>query len=170
MLPLLFFLTFGMLEFGLYWQQSHTLNDAARSGARLGATLAREANYSAAVVDRVSEVVENGFTSETAFYLTIYKADPATGEPYVGTVKDCMVDCFRFAWDDNSGTFVDQGAPGWDALDQAACGTTGHNDYMGVYTEGTWSSVTGMFGDDRLIRERSVLRLEPVPLSSTCEP
>lgn len=170
MLPLLFVLTVGMMEFGMYWQQSHTMNEAARSGARIGSTLAREANYATDVVDAVTDVVEDGFWSGTADYLTIYKADPETAEPFSGTVKTCMDDCMRFLWDPATESFLDDGANGWAALDQAACGIEGHNDYIGVYVEGTWSSATGIFGDDRTLTEKSLLRLEPVPLSTTCEP
>ena len=60
--------------------------------------------------------------------------------------------------------------PSWAAADQAACGEANHNDYMGVYVEGEFRSLTGMFGSSRKISESSVIRLEPVPLSNTCEP
>ncbi len=51
----------------------------------------------------------------------------------------------------------------------SACGEEGSTDYIGVWIKGTYDSVTGMIGD-RSVTETTVLRLEPVPLSTTCEP
>jgi Flp pilus assembly protein TadG len=167
--PLVVFLTFGIVEFGSYWNTNHTLNESARAGARLGATNARELGYAddmvAEITDRLGALGASSITG-----LTIYKADPATGEPVTGTVSACTVDCYRYSWDPETRTFSQVGTSEWNALDQSACGTQGHNDYIGVYLEGSWESASGMFGDSRSISETSILRLEPVPLTDLCEP
>ena len=168
MVPLLVFITFGMLEFGLYWQQSHTYNEAARSAARIGATLAREPGYQTTMIDELTGAME-GLPVDSVQRVTIYKADPDTGEPITGDVETCTVDCYRFNWNETSETFSQVSGPEWAPLDQAACGQEGHTDYIGVHVRGTYTSLTGMIGN-RTIREETILRLEPVPLSQTCEP
>ncbi len=170
MAPLLFFLFFGIVEFGLYWQADHTINEASRSGARLGATLARELNYEDDIVAVVERAIGDNIPSGEPQFLTIYRADPATGDPISGTVLDCTTNCYRYTWSTITKDFQPVAGPTWLPSDQAACGEAGHNDYMGVYVQGSAHSVTGLFGDDRTIKESSVIRLEPVPLSSTCEP
>lgn len=166
--PLLVFITIGMLEFGLYWQQSHTYNEAARSAARIGATLAREPDYHQAMIDELSGAMA-GLPVDSVQRVTIYNADPATGDPISGDVDTCSVQCYRFTWNETTETFSQVSGPEWEPLDQAACGREGHTDYLGVHVQGSYTSLTGMIGT-RTIRESTVLRLEPVPLSQTCEP
>jgi len=167
--PMLMFTTFGILEFGIYWQRTHTINESARAGARLGATLARELNYQ----DRVTQEVADSLGSlpETSIEsMTIFKADPSTGDPFSGTVSDCTVDCYRYTWDSTTGAFVDDGAQSWDALSQAACGQPGRHDYLGIYVEANYESAFGLLPGTTKVSETTMLRLEPVPLSGTCEP
>jgi hypothetical protein len=166
--PLLVFTTFGMLEFGLYWQQNHTFNDAARSAARLGATMAREPNYHTEMVGELADVVGT-LSNQAVETITIYKASPVTGDPITGTPDTCTIDCYRFNWNPASKTFVQVVGPEWPPLEMSACGEEGSTDYIGVWIKGTYDSVTGLIGD-RTVTETTVLRLEPVPLSTTCEP
>lgn len=168
MVPLLVFITFGMLEFGLYWQQSHTYNEGARAAARIGATLAREPDYHLDMIAALEGKME-GLPVDSVQRVTIYKADPDTGDPITGDVDTCSVDCYRFTYNETTEIFSLVNGPEWAPLDQAACGGEGHTDYIGVHVQGVYTSLTGMIGD-RTIREETILRLEPVPLSQTCEP
>jgi len=170
MVPLLFFLFFGMLEFGLYWMADHTVNESARAGARLGATLARELNYEDDVVATVENSIRGSVPSGQIENLTIFRADPATGDPISGTVLDCTTDCYRFTWNTSTDAFDPVDGPEWPSGDQAACGVIDHNDYMGVYVQVRYDSVSGIFPASRTVSESSIIRLEPVPLSNICEP
>ena len=168
MVPLLAFITFGLLEYGLYWQQDHTFNEAARSAARIGATLAREPGYQDLIIEELEARIES-LPQDTVENVTIYKADPSTGDPVNGAVESCTVTCYRFTWNAGADQFDPVSGPEWAALDMAACGEEGSTDYIGVWIKGWYESPTGMLG--RLqITESTVLRLEPVPLSQTCEP
>lgn len=167
--PLIVFVTLGIIEFGSFWQRTHSINEAARAGARLAATMARELDYEDHVEDEVTEALAT-LPTDSIKALTIYKADPDTGQPFVGTVSDCTQDCFRYTWDEGSRTFTQLGGQQWNALDQAACGEEGHHDYIGIYVEGEYESLFGLFPTARTVSESTVLRLEPVPLSATCEP
>lgn len=166
--PLLVFTTFGMLEFGLYWQQNHTFNDAARSAARLGATMAREPDYQTQMMSELADVVGT-LPAQAVETVTIYKASAVTGDPITGTPDSCTVDCYRFDWNPATNTFQQVVGPEWAALEMSACGEEGSTDYIGVWIKGTYDSVTGLIGN-RPVTETTVLRLEPVPLSATCEP
>lgn len=166
--PLLVFLTFGILEFGLYWQQSHTFNDAARSAARLGATMAREPDYEMRMIEELTEVVQ-ALPDNSIEEVTFYKASPTTGDPITGTVESCTVDCWRFTWNEATRTFTKVSGPEWPPLEMSACGDEASTDYIGVWIQGWYESLTGMIGR-RQVTETTVLRLEPVPLSVTCEP
>jgi hypothetical protein len=168
-MPLVLLLTFGIVEFGTYWNTGHTVNEAARSGARLGATKARELGYADDMVAVITERL-SGINTDAIQYLTIYKADPVTGDPVTGDVLTCTEDCYRYSWNITEDEFVADGTAEWPALEQSACGTTGHNDYVGVYLEADWTSPSGIFGDSRTVSETSIVRLEPVPLTELCEP
>lgn len=166
--PLLIFATFGALEMGFFWQTDHTLNDAARSAARIGATLAREPDYHLDMVEDL-ELSFVALPRNSIELVTIYKADSDTGDPITGTVDTCTVDCYRFTWNVNTQDFDLVSGPEWAPLDQAACGAEDSTDYIGVWIKGKYDSPTGMIGQ-RQITENTILRLEPVPLSITCEP
>ena len=166
--PLIAFVTFGTLEAGLYWQLDHTLNDAARSGARIGATIAREPNYHLDILEAAEERLATA-PNESIDSITIYKADSSSGDPITGDVETCVTDCWRATWNTSTKSFDIVSGPEWAPLDQAACGGEDSTDYLGVWVEGTYQSATGMLGD-RTVTERTILRLEPVPLSQTCQP
>lgn len=159
-----------MLEFGFYWQHSHTFNDAARASARIGATLAREPAYQDDMIEALKNTV-GSLPQGSVDKVTIYKADSVTGRPASGEDPDtCTIDCYRFTWNDTTKTFDPVvGGPSWPPLQQAACGSEDSTDYIGVWIHGWYRSLTGLVGD-REVSESTVLRLEPVPLSVTCEP
>ena len=60
--------------------------------------------------------------------------------------------------------------PTWNAADQAACGDLDDTDYVGVYVSGHYDFATGLFGASRKLEDVSIMRLEPLPLSSSCSP
>ena len=102
--------------------------------------------------------------------LTIFKADPITGRPVVGDYETCSLSCWRFEWDGPNNTWRPVSGPTWEADDQAACGGLNDTDYIGVYVRGHYDFATGLFGASRQLDDVTIMRLEPLPLSSTCVP
>lgn len=169
-MPLLVVLFFGVLEFGLLFRNSHTINNASRSGARVGSALPRAADYQNAVAEAVAASIRGNLPSGSVERLVIYKADATTGEPVDGTFTSCST-CWKYDWDGPTETWVlaDLIAQ-WPAADQSACGSLADTDYVGVYVEGSYSWATGLFGADKTLTEKTVMRLEPLPSTTVCAP
>ena len=169
-LPLLLLLFFGILEFGLLFRANHSIADASRSGARVASAMPRQDGYQTLTADAVAVALRGEMPSDQIDRLTIYKADPATGGPASGTVTTCTVDCYRFDWDAVNDLWIHDTGSAWPAANQAACGDRDSTDYIGVWVEGRYEFATGFFGADRTLTDKTVMRLEPLPLSSQCEP
>lgn len=169
-LPLLVLLFFGILEFGLLFRSSHSIADATRSGARTAAAMPRTDGYQLLAADAVAAALRGSMPSGDIDRLTIYKADPVTGDPVGGGFETCTVSCWRFEWDSVNDTWREIPGPTWPADQQAACGDLDHTDYLGVYVSGHYDFATGLFGVSRKLTDTTIMRLEPLPLSSACSP
>ncbi len=162
--PLLVVLFFGTLEFGLLFRNNHSISAASRSGARVASALPRDDDYHLAARDAVTAALGR-VPDANIDQLIVFKAN---GNLRDGDPTTCRTsECYKFTWDENSGSWNDpQG--GWSARDQEACGGLNDTDYVGVYVEGHYDWATGLFGSSRKLSETTVMRLEPLPLSSTC--
>jgi TadE-like protein len=154
----------GIVEFGMYFHNSTTASTAVSAGARTAVTQARVDGYQLTVSDSVKAAMRNSSSKPES--LTIFKADPDTGEPAGGMVghdfSSCLADCYRFTW--NTTTKAWDAVPGyeWPGLAQAACGPLGHNDYLGVQLTLRYKSATGLLLENKEITATSMMRLEPV--------
>ena len=158
---LVFMLFFGILEFGLLWRNKNIVDSAARAGAREASVLPKIDGYQDQALDAI--VAELGYLPRgSAEMIVVYKADALTGLPESGTFASCAASCYRWTWDSISDSWVPDGAAAWPAADQETC------DFVGVYVKGTYKWITGFFGSDRTIEERSVRRLEPTPQERDC--
>lgn len=176
-MPLLFVILFGILEWGLVFRASLTLSESTRAGARVAAALPRNPAYSEVAAAAVSGRLANaGVPEDQIRILVIYKADPNTGGLYGGgssdsDIENCSDDCFRYTWDPALDEFVlVAGSPEWTAAEQAACGGDDSTDYIGIYVAADHQYVTGLFGSGIGLSERTVMRLEPLPMTDTCKP
>lgn len=164
-MPLVFLITLAVLEFGLAFATISTTTSASRDGARYATTFFATKPDKLAVSHEIREVVERdlgSLTSATPRWLWIYKATPS-GEPIGG--RECTTDCFRFEWNSSAGGFVyrsDLSNP-WSLVN--ACFSMANTiDEVGVMVEVDHHLLTTAIGRGvRTIRERTVLRLEPLP-------
>lgn len=159
------------MEFGQVFQKSLTMSEATRSGARLGAAQPRQDGYQDDVALAVQETLKNT-AGDSMEYLSVYRAHPDTGDPWHGSdPESCTDDCFRYVWDATNDTWVlDSDSPDWPALEQFACGDTTDTDYLGVYVRGQHRMSTSILPGSISLSERTVMRLEPLPLADTCKP
>jgi hypothetical protein len=160
--PLLIMLFFGTLEFGLLFRNSHSISKASRSGARVASVLSRQDGYHLRAAEAVTAAL-SGVPDASIDQLIVFKATDGLGD---GDPATCS-DCYKFTWNVDDGNWNDP-TGGWPANDQEACGGLNDTDYVGVYVEGHYDWATGLFGSTKTLSETTVMRLEPLPLSSTC--
>jgi hypothetical protein len=168
--PLLVVLFFGILEFGLMFKSSHSISSSTRSGARIASAMPRTDGYQLIAADAVAASLRSSVPSGSIDLLTVFKADPVSGRPVGGGYETCSTSCWRFEWDAPNHQWRPIPGPTWDAADQAACGDLDNTDYIGVYVRGHYDFATGLFGASRQLEDVSVMRLEPLPLSTSCSP
>ena len=169
-IPILVLLVFGIIEFGFAFGKKLNMAESARAGARLGAAQPRTVGYEDAIATTIRETLVDSVGPRNIEYLTIFKADPATGEPVDGTVTTCTT-CYRFAWDADAEAWTEQAGSQWLWSSQAACGGVDNTDYIGIYVAAKHELTTGVLPvNDFDLHEQVIMRLEPVPLDDECEP
>lgn len=187
--PVLILLTFGSVEFGIFFKDVSTISSAVAAGARTAVTQSRATDYYTNAQAAVTAALTA--SGSTPVRLVVFRADPATGRPCttpltnvaVTGVPPCtaslasgvdVATCTQcYVWDWSGGSWSLRGgtsapSPSWPATSQWACGAVATNDYLGVYVEATHPMFTGMFGPTRTIKDSTMMRLEPVP--SPCAP
>lgn len=177
LMPVLALFLFGILEWGLAFRSGLTVSDASRAGARVAAAMPRNPEYQTAAAAAVSgRLASAGVPAEQIESLVIYRADPSTGGLRGGgstdaAIEACTANCWRFTWDATTRAFTPvTGGPSWSYTSQAACGGTADTDHVGVYVRVDHEFVTSMFGSGLSLTERTIMRLEPLPLSDVCAP
>jgi Flp pilus assembly protein TadG len=170
-LPLLLMLVCGIIEFGMLFRANLSVSQAARSGARTAVALPRVADYQTNTASAVAASLQNTLGADEITYLTIYKANKTTGLPTTGNYKTCT-ECYRFSWNSGTKTWTQLSGAAWLATSQKACGSEATTDYLGVYVEAKYHFVTGiftpMFGKTSALKERTVMRLEPLGVLTSC--
>lgn len=176
-LPVLLLVLFGILEFGLMFRTALTISDATRSGARVAAAQPRLDGFHTSAAAAVSGALSAaGVPDDQVGMLVVYRADPTTGGLRSGGTTDaqiegCTTDCWKFRWNTATSRYEVLGAtPSWPASRQYACGIESQTDYLGVYVKATHEFLSGFFRDEQTLTERTVMRLEPLPLSDECKP
>lgn len=174
-MPVILLIVFGILEFGLVFKNSLTVTSSTRSGARVTASMPRTTNYQQNTAAAVRGSLLNAMTSSDIEYLSIYKADPVTGEPFDASDFESCTVCYRYSWDPTAsggvGNWAYEGGT-WPPLSQSACGDDASTDYVGVYVRTRHNYLTGFFGSGLGLTAHTVMRLEPVSTSGgqVCEP
>lgn len=148
-----------------------SFSEASRAAARVAAALPRSSGYESQAAHAVEAILSDMIDSDGVDKLVVYKADPNTGLPVGGgQPKSCASNCWTFTWNPSTRTFSKDPGHNWPAASQKACGSEASTDYVGVYVEGRYKYITGLFDNERLISERTVMRLEPVGPSEQCQP
>lgn len=159
-LPILFFVTFGIIEFGNAYQSLATTKSATRSGARVAAAeyAAGNVSQSTAVTDTATAVKVDlsGLSMATPQEMWIYKAG-TNGHPSGDTNwTSCSSNCIALTWNTNNNTW-NSSTGTWTSPN--AC--TGTADMIGVYVKTFHNYRSKFFGSGVTIRQFTVMRLEP---------
>lgn len=168
--PLLIFLVFGIIEYGLLFQEKLTIASAASSAARTGATMGTRAEADFAILQALEAGLYDQVDASVIIKADIFKADAITGAKtgavntytYIATNVGCKWSpCPDPAlgpptygipsnWGDPAGRDTE--------LDP----TGGGLDVLGVEISYHHSAVTSFIpGIERDLSERALVRLEP---------
>ena len=167
--PVMILIVLAVIEVGFYFSSESTTTTATRDGARYATAFYAVKADKVAVGNEIKREVEDDLDALTGqgtpVQMWIYRAT-ASGEPTGGLA--CTASCMRYAWNATTREFDYQ--PGtshvWTAVD--ACITAGSPslDEVGVMVEVRHDLLSGAIGSgQRTVRERTVLRLEPLPTS-----
>jgi Flp pilus assembly protein TadG len=162
--PVIFFILMAIFEYGFLFAAQSTTQSSTREGARFAsANFAVAADKSLASDQVMAEVTKDlgALTSyDTPIQLLIYKSD-VDGKPVGGTVTSCTASCFHYTW--NGTKFVNDTPVAQQWTNPQGC-ISSTLDNLGIYVEVRHNYVTGAFGSSQLLKERTVSRLEPLPL------
>jgi Flp pilus assembly protein TadG len=181
-LSLIITIAFGVIEFGNAWNEKLEVETAARSGARVGSSLAtaRLADYG--ILQATSSVL-NDIGLSNVDYVVIYKASNVNGVRQGGCAQDPPVSVSTTTSTTNpcnvytgaqlasltQTSFTGTTSCGTTAPDRYWCplgrqnvqGATGGADYIGVYVKAKYKTATGLFKSPFSIASTAVMRLEP---------
>lgn len=176
-LPLLLLVLFGIIEYGMMFRTSLTMSEATRAAARVAVARPRSEYYERAAADAATgSLLAAGIQDSQIGTLVVYRANPVTGGLLNGgdtdaDIEACSVDCWIFDWDAGTDSYVARSGPEWLHTQQYACGSEKETDYLGVHLKGTHHFLTGFFTGEQTLRERTIMRLEPIStMTVACKP
>jgi hypothetical protein len=163
-LPLLLLLLFGIIEWSFVFRDSLAVASATRTGARTASAMPRSATFADSTARAVATAVDS-LPEDAVQELWVYKAG-TNGMP-VGRSDfgDCTT-CVKYRWDGAHSQFVRQSGTTWDPATQDAC--AGESDAVGIWLKVHHHFLTGFFGADMDLTDRSVMNLEPIPILQGC--
>ncbi len=168
-LPLLIVLVLGIVEYSVAFNKAATVSNASRAGARTASSLPKDAAYSVKAADAVAAALTS-LGSSAPQEVWIYKVDPSTADSPIGSFGSCT-DCVGYSWNASTRLFdttAPLGGNAWTANEQNACVDSSHPDRLGVYVKAKHKYLSGVFGSERVLEARTVVRLEPYVGSGVC--
>lgn len=168
---LLIVFAFGIIEFGLAWQDRLTVQTAARAGVRVGSSLTTNSladyNILAAVASSLHDV-----GAANVEYVVIYKSTTSDGKPPAlcsGTIPiSVAATCNVYTGAQLAALNSSQFGCGIGDLDILWCPTTRINllasgpDYLGVWIRVKHNMVGHVYSNPVKITDSAVMRLEPL--------
>lgn len=175
LLPFLALMAFGVVEFGLAWQDRMTVQASTRAGTRVGSaagdTSAADKNLLLGLGSAISDV-----GLENVEWVLVYKSTAGDGavpsactSPSPHSVSGS---CNAYSGAQLSEVVAGTAPSSWfgcggGSLDGSWCPTNRQTihangtDYLGVWVRARHPMLTGFFGSTITITDRAVMRLEP---------
>ena len=149
---------YGVVEASFLFRDSIAISAASRAGARQGASQPRVNGFRDSTRDQVQDALRAVDISRVT-KVWIFKAR-SDGTPQSGSFSSCTTSCIRYT---GSATGLQLVADNWSYSSQNAClGATGPPDDFGVYVEYTYRPRLGLFFNGLMLKQNTVMRLEPV--------
>ncbi|HVT77518.1 MAG TPA: TadE family protein, partial [Acidimicrobiales bacterium] len=167
-LVLLITLLFGIVEFGLAWQDRLTLQTATRAGVRVGSNLTTNSQADYNILQAVKSAINDvGLGNVDA--VVIYKSTTADGSVpstcVSPSVHSVVATCNAYTGAQLASIVSSQFGCGVGALDLSWCPTVRQNlqsvgpDYLGVWIRVTHHNLTSLFGSSFKMTDSAVMRL-----------
>jgi Flp pilus assembly protein TadG len=164
-------LVFGVVEFGMAWQDKLTVETATRSGVRVGSNLGKDsqADYNL-LLGVKSALTDVGMSNVN--YVIVYKSSNLNGTipstcPVTGTPASVSGVCNVYTGAQLTALASTQfgGTSGkldaaWPPANRVNLQSSGP-DYLGVWIKVTHPYITKLFGNSTSIVDSAVMRLEP---------
>lgn len=184
--PVLLLLVFGMLEFAFVLRDYLSVSSSVRVGARVASTGAGAGPGTCpgppvicvpsgvpALAQAAADAIQQAGTAMPQNLIDniwVYRAN-ASGFPGAATTQTaadaagCSSDCVVFRWNDTIGRFVYQSGT-WDSTTINACINSAQAQSVGVMMRATHPYLTGFFGSTITLRDRAVMKFEPLEIRS----
>jgi Flp pilus assembly protein TadG len=175
MLPLFFFLIFGILEFGFAFRNYLTLANGTRDAARTGTTAGNVADADFRILEAVESSMSAMSQSDIERIVVFRATGPNDTAPALcrsGTAQTGADACnvYTTANFNNTASQFDCAGAGtapdnfWCPVSRkvAVRGTNGPPDYIGIWIQVKYDYITGLFpGDGMTFTDTTIMRIEP---------
>ena len=171
--PVFFLMLFGVMEIGMLLRSDLTTTHASRDGARAASVFGREAETDFLVLQTIRHAI-NAIGVDDIEFVVIYRLasptdamDPACRTAsQVGICNRYVRADFELALDYTNGNPTPNFRCGPAAVDRFWCpgdrdSSIETADYVGVVIETEHEYITGFFGEDKLLSDHPVIRIEP---------
>lgn len=155
-LPILVLFVFGIIEWGMVFNNVSVTGSAARTGARLSshayAPATNRTNHIADIGDALERDLRSLNNAEP-IEAWVFRANSASPPSSCSS----STRCWRMTWNTTTDSF-NTPTGGWS--DPVACGS--NLDDIGVMVRVRHDFYTRVFGTSRIVSQRTVMRLEPI--------
>lgn len=175
LLPFLALMAFGVVEFGLAWQDRLTVQTGTRAGARVGSAAGDRADADKSLLLGLGSAISD-VGLDNVDWVLVYKSTSTDGAVpsacTVPTPHSVSGACNAYSGSQLRQIVAGTAPASWfgcggGSLDLLWCPTnrqTVHavgTDYLGVWVSARHPMLTGFFGSVITITDRAVMRLEP---------
>jgi hypothetical protein len=164
---LLIILLFGIVECSFLFKDWLSVSAAARAGARMGSSQPRVANFAQASADQVTNALSDLSPADLQA-VWVYKTTGATGPPPATCTSSSS--CVPFTWDGAQLKLTTSSSGNWLNTDQNACAGDAARDSLGVYLKYKHTSPLGVFFNNSIISQTTVMWIEPWTTDVHCKP
>lgn len=160
-------LLFGIVDSSMLFKDYITVSAAARAGARMGASQPRVGgtpNFAQLSADQVTNAIA-GLNPANLQAVWVYRSTSAVGLPPASCTSGTS--CVPFTW--NGTSLTTTGSGNWLNTSQNACAGDPLRDSLGVYVSYKHTAPTGLFFNNKILSETTVMWIEPT-IAAICKP
>jgi hypothetical protein len=178
--PLLALVLFGIIEMSLLMRDVVAVNSSVHVGTRMASVSAGAgpatctpspctpptAPMLAQLAANAIQQAGSAMPQDQINWIMVYRANTdGYPQPAGNTSATCAADCVKYVWSDSGNKFV-YSSGGWTSSTINACINDASRMSVGVIMNASHPWITGLFGNQVTVQERSVMQFEPLPNDS----